>query len=587
MMRRKRFLTHPSLITLIVVLFLAVLLLSSMLVLTAQAGTKTEQADKVVTCTGRVVDTRNRPIAGAKVALYEMVSDGIAGNILLNQVGKVETKENGVFAFKNRRKPTKGTFLNGYIVVTSGKLALGWAIWDMSENIESNIQLGESEKLEGKIVDQSGKPVVSAQVHANLLRTLKTKGAEDKTEWLPGIEPIHSLAVKTDNKGIFRFNNIPAGSGVDLLVKARGKATIFTWDAESKGPAFKSGQTDITVMMPDEARIEGRIVDPDTARGIAGIKFAVVYTDSGAFFYRFMCTTDNNGRFSIGGLLNSKYLIRGGKGDPLPQTYVNAESGKTTKVTIGANKIYYGRMLFEDGSPVVITPEPWPGAKTKIDLIEESRTSRASVVDIDEDGLFKVSLSKEQYEKLQSGKAWFEVKIPYTNKKAYLAQEVSAYDLLATDKTKAKVAFMARPNCEVGSVVGKYLFKLEIFNIYLPRTTIEGKIILACFFDIQQRPSRYFLRELAKRARQLKQKGVIVVAIQASKIDENNLNEWMRNENIPFAVGMVRGNVQKIKFEWGVRALPWLILTDHNRVISAEGFSLSELYEKIDTVAEK
>ena len=583
----KKFYARPSLIVLIVVLFLSSLLLPTMLVLTAQAETKTEQADKVVTCAGRMVNTRNRPIAGAKVTAYEMVSDGIAGNILLHRVGKVTTKSDGVFIFKTPEKPSRGTFLNGYIVATCGNLALGWTTWDMRNDIESDIKLTEPERLEGKIVDKSGKPVVGAQVRANLRQTLKTKAGEDKTEWLPGIEPISPLGVKTDGKGVFRFNNIPAGSGVDLLVKAKGKATIFTWQAESRTMAFKSGQTGITVVMPDEARIEGRIVDPDTGRGIAGIKFAVVYTGSGAFFYRFVCTTDDNGQFSIGGLQSSEYLIRGGRGDPLPGTYVNTKSGRTTKVTIRANKIYYGRMLFEDGSPVVITPEPWPGARTKIYLKEKGKTRGRSVVYIDKDGLFRVSLSQEQYERLQSGKAWFEVTIPYTNKKAYLEQEVFAYDLLATDKTKAKVAWIVRPNSEPGSVIGRLLFEPKAFNIDLPQTSTQGRIMLACFFDIQQRPSRYFLIELAKRAKQLKQKGVTVVAIQASKIDENALDKWVKNENIPFAVGMVQNDAKKIKFNWGIQALPWLILADRNRVISAEGFSLSELNDKIEAVAEK
>ena len=168
-----------------------------------------------------------------------------------------------------------------------------------------------------------------------------------------------------------------------------------------------------------------------------------------------------------------------------------------------------------------------------------------------------------------------------------MEEKVFAYDLLATDKTKAGVAWIARPYREPGSVVGKLLFEPKAFNIDLSQTSTQSRIILACFFDMQQRPSRYFLRELTRRAKQLKQKGVTVVAIQASKIDENALNKWVKNDNIPFAVGMVRDDSGKTKFDWGVESLPWLILTDRNRVISAEGFGLSELDEKIAAIAEK
>jgi beta-lactamase regulating signal transducer with metallopeptidase domain len=410
----KKFGTRPSLMAMTVVLLLVLFTAPTVLVLTARAGTgmqesthineqllerdsvisKSSEFNNKVTCTGKVLDTRGRPIAGAKVTAYEMASDGIAGNILLHQVGRVTTKDDGAFVFKHQQRPARGTFFEGYIVATNDELALGWAVWNMREDIESNIQLGEPERLEGMIADELGKPVVGAEVRANLSRTLETAGGKEKREWLPGIPPFRELITQTNRQGRFLFSNLPTNLEVDLLVKAEGKATIFTYRSEKSEPAFKSGQTDIRVVMPDEARIEGRIVDPDTGRGIARTKFAVVFTGSGVFFYRFVCTTDGNGQFSIGRLLNSEYLIRGrSRGDLIPGTYVNAKSGRTTKVTIKANKIYYGRILFEDGRPVVITPEPWPGAKTKIYLKEKGRTSGGSVVDIDNKGLIKVSLS--------------------------------------------------------------------------------------------------------------------------------------------------------------------------------------------------
>jgi beta-lactamase regulating signal transducer with metallopeptidase domain len=583
----KKFCTRPSLISVIFVLLLALLTTPTVLVLTARAETKAvAESNNKVTCTGKVVDAQGRPIAGAKVTAYEMYSDGIAGNMLLRKAGEVKTAEDGKFIF-TKPKLEKGIFIDCYIVAIKQNLALGWAEWDLRKDLESNIQLREPDRLEGVIVDNAGKPIAGAEVRANLLRTLEAHEGKEKSEWLPGIPPFRELITQTNRQGRFLFSNLPADLDVDLLIKAEGKATIYTYQFKPRKSAFKTGQTGITVVMPDEARIEGQIVHPDTGRGIAGIKFAVVFTGSGAFFYRFVCTTDDNGRFSIGRLLNSEYLIWGRSGVPLPLTYVNAKSGQTTKVTIRANKIYYGRVLFEDGGPVVITPEPWPGAKTKIYLEEEGRTSSRSVVDIDKEGIFKVSLSQEQYQQLQAGKAWFEVIVPYTDKKAYLGQKVLAYDLLATDKTKAGVAWIARPNSEPGSVVGRLLFEPKAFNIDLPQTSTQGRIVLACFFDMQHRPSRYFLRELARRAQQLKQKGVTVIAIQVSKIDKNALNNWVKNDNIPFAVGVVRGDAEKTKYDWGVRALPWLILADRDRVISAAGFGLSELYDKIEAVAEK
>jgi hypothetical protein len=87
--------------------------------------------------------------------------------------------------------------------------------------------------------------------------------------------------------------------------------------------------------------------------------------------------------------------------------------------------------------------------------------------------------------------------------------------------------------------------------------------------------------QLAKQAEQLKQQGIIVVAVQASKIDENKLNDWVKKYNIPFAVGMVEGDEEKTRFTWGVRSLPWLILTDRKHVIRSGGFGINDLNEKI------
>ena len=59
-----------------------------------------------------------------------------------------------------------------------------------------------------------------------------------------------------------------------------------------------------------------------------------------------------------------------------------------------------------------------------------------------------------------------------------------------------------------------------------------------------------------------------------------------KDNNIPFPVGMIQGEEEKTRFTWGVRSLPWLILTDDKRVVRAEGFRLSELNEKIKEVSD-
>ncbi|MHC4646731.1 MAG: redoxin domain-containing protein [Planctomycetota bacterium] len=132
------------------------------------------------------------------------------------------------------------------------------------------------------------------------------------------------------------------------------------------------------------------------------------------------------------------------------------------------------------------------------------------------------------------------------------------------------------------SLVGKPLPELKDLKIELSLADANDKMILICFWDMDQRPSRRMVRELGKRARELKGKGVAVVCVQASKVDKNALDEWAKKYNISFPVGMIEGDEEKIRFSWGVKSLPWLILTDEGHVVTAEGFGLEELDDRID-----
>jgi hypothetical protein len=131
------------------------------------------------------------------------------------------------------------------------------------------------------------------------------------------------------------------------------------------------------------------------------------------------------------------------------------------------------------------------------------------------------------------------------------------------------------------SLSGKVLPELTDIGINIVPEQIIGRIILVCFFDINQRPSRNCLLQLTKWAQEVKAKDVALVTVQASRIDPNTLNEWVKKNNIPFAVGMIEGEPEKIRFIWGVKSLPWLILTDKKHIVQAEGFPFSELDEKI------
>ncbi|MHC4738380.1 MAG: hypothetical protein ACYS9Y_05690, partial [Planctomycetota bacterium] len=143
------------------------------------------------------------------------------------------------------------------------------------------------------------------------------------------------------------------------------------------------------------------------------------------------------------------------------------------------------------------------------------------------------------------------------------------------------------PLKEAESLVTKLLLGFEGIEIEFDAENVKNKEILVCFFDIGQRPSRHCVRELAKKAEKLKEKGITIVAVQASKVDKDKLDKWVGENNIGFVVGMVEGDEERTKFKWGVKSLPWLILTDEGHIVRAEGFGLGEVDEKAGMIFQK
>lgn len=136
-----------------------------------------------------------------------------------------------------------------------------------------------------------------------------------------------------------------------------------------------------------------------------------------------------------------------------------------------------------------------------------------------------------------------------------------------------------------GSLLGEVLPSLESLDIGMQWDQFKGKAVCVCFFDMQQRPSRHVVTQLNQRVLRLEEKDIEVIAIQASKTEENELNEWISKNTIRFPVGTTKGDTEKIFPAWGVKSLPWLILTDEQRIVRAEGFTLSELERRIKDIS--
>jgi len=133
---------------------------------------------------------------------------------------------------------------------------------------------------------------------------------------------------------------------------------------------------------------------------------------------------------------------------------------------------------------------------------------------------------------------------------------------------------------ETPILTGKPLPDLGKVGIELPGDASE-KMILICLWDMQQRPSRNYVKELAKQADDLAEDDIEVVCIQVADVEDKVVNEWAKENKIPFAIGKSTNETGKTTFDWGVKSMPWLILTDRRHIVIKEGFALNDLNEQI------
>jgi hypothetical protein len=111
-----------------------------------------------------------------------------------------------------------------------------------------------------------------------------------------------------------------------------------------------------------------------------------------------------------------------------------------------------------------------------------------------------------------------------------------------------------------------------------------GQPVLLCLFDAGQRPSRHVISQLNEQAAALKEKKVCVIGVQAAVITDEAFNAWKDAKPVSIPLGRVQEKSAKTKWATSTSALPWLVLTDANYKVVAEGFPLDELDAQIQKV---
>jgi hypothetical protein len=148
-------------------------------------------------------------------------------------------------------------------------------------------------------------------------------------------------------------------------------------------------------------------------------------------------------------------------------------------------------------------------------------------------------------------------------------------------QVRRSVGSVVGPEPRYMSLKGKNLSQIEGLEKWIPEDA-RDKPFLLLFFDKNQRPSRETMLKLATHRSMLSRNNVVVVLLHTNGIDQSDLNMWLAQQKIPFKAQVLDGGFsEKYKYIWGVRSLPWLILTDGKQIVRAEGFSMNEIDEKL------
>ncbi len=315
----------------------------------------------------------------------------------------------------------------------------------------------------------------------------------------------------------------------------------------------------------------GKVMSPD-GKGIAGARIMTILWESnyGSHLSGADGQTDADGKFEVRAIpLDRKYtMMASAEGYGQSQVQIHTDEAVENRVDVGGLTLAVAD-LSVSGLVVDANDKPVPDVRVYCyggtQPNRNARTDAQGKFTIDKvcKGPIRVAANTTDPGRLYG----------------YVETEGGASDIKIVVSERVSVSrFVPR---EPASLVGKPLPDLKGLGIELPPGDARDKMLLVCFWDMQQRPSRHCIRQLAEQAELLKQKEVTIVAVQASKIQKGALADWAKKYDIPFPIGMIEDDAEKIQFAWGVKSLPWLILTDRQHIVSAEGFGLNQVNEKI------
>lgn len=322
--------------------------------------------------------------------------------------------------------------------------------------VDAWLESSELPVLHGWVRGVDGKPIANATVQIREQRK-------------PGQRSIAAPEVTTDKEGYYSFDEIewpyrvgvivyqdePSGQGYRHQYKRLNRVlegsqkTDFVFDQFPKGSATLSGKA----VEANGAIIKEFKVD---------VRLKVDWKDySGRYLEQFgikKTFVDSEGRFEIPDLPAGKYAVlivpkEREMYDYLRRIDCDLVDGATTEAVIETERknAFYGRVLFEDGSPAVLH---LPGVETRIIEWTEDFPGGTTVSTVDGQGYFTAYFSEEQTERLRAGQSRLGISISGIPEKGYgMGKGQFPFELLAKKRDEAAVVKISRPIVYYGRIL--------------------------------------------------------------------------------------------------------------------------------------
>jgi len=536
-----------------------------------------------VTLTGKVTDPNGKGIAGARVRTMLRVSNW--GSTLTRD----QTETDG--SFQIAAVPPD----NKYSLTA---MADGFGDQDAEakagDAVNSRLDVGvlslpvANLSVSGWIVDTDDKPVPNASISGGY-----GDGQPERCE------------TEADAEGRFTLDGVCAGSirfRVDatrdgkrlsaFAVTAGGAADIKIVVREGRGPTqYISGKTYDQIIAEGGKIIAGVAVDEDAA-AVAGVPVGVCChvtkledgrTSWGyASFQTLSDTTDEKGRFAIKLEEDGKYCLLFSPDNHAAMIVYDVPVGtRDLNVTLPQGGTVVGRLLrLEKG-------EKLPIANVEVKLEQPDRTSythlgfdRDRTTTTDAQGRFRFEHIRTQMRSSgsRSDAEWEPVPRIWQLSYGEISEPIGFYEGPKT----LEIELLVKPKLtDAGPLLGNPLPAFDGIDIDLPEDQTKGQSLLVCFFDMNQRPSRHYVTQLKKKAQQLKDAGIVVAVVQAAEVEADAFDAWAGKYATPLQTGRIVGDMEIVRHTWSVKSLPWLILTDAEHIIRAEGFAVAELDDRM------